>query len=160
MGIREIRDGDWDDIVALETATYTETELSETPAALRSRCAPTTSFVLEVETEDQLVGYLLALPYPLFRYPDLSRPEDTTFASSNLHLHDLVIAVNRRGRGLATDLLHHLAIAAEDDKYERISLVAVAGSDTFWSARGYRTHPDIALPTSYGAHAVYMSMTI
>ena len=154
--IREIRDGDWGNIVALEAAAYTT--LSEEPAALRSRCTPTTSFVLE--TEDQLVGYLLALPYPLFRYPDLRQPEQTRFASANLHLHDLVIAANWRGRGLATELIRHLAIAAKDEKYERISLVAVGDSDTFWSERGFHAHPEIALPASYGPRAAYMSMTI
>ena len=158
MTIRSIRDGDWDGIVALEAATYTETALSEEPAALKSRGAPTTSFVLEAQ--GQLAGYLLALPYPLFRYPDLSRAEEAGFRSSNLHLHDLVIAEHHRRRGLATNLLHHLANAATQQRYERISLVAVAGSDTFWSAKGYRAHPEIALPTSYGANAVYMSTTI
>jgi ribosomal protein S18 acetylase RimI-like enzyme len=102
---------------------------------------------------------VLALPYPEFRYPDLTRAEKLTFRSPNLHLHDLVIAGAFRRRGLGRRLLHHLTAAAKPD-YERISLVAVGGSDAFWFANGYREHPEIALPDSYGANAVYMSKAI
>lgn len=158
MWIRHIRDTDWNRIEALEAGAYTETGLSEDSVALRSRCAPTTSFVLE--TEQEITGYVLALPYPLFRYPDLNQPETQSFSSPNLHLHDLVIAEHRQKRGLATSLLYHLTSVAKEQRYERISLVAVGGSDTFWSAKGYRAHPEIALPASYGANAIYMSTTI
>jgi hypothetical protein len=44
--------------------------------------------------------------------------------------------------------------------FERISLIAVAGSHTFWSANGYHAHPEVMLSSSYGANAMYMSMTV
>ena len=158
--IRCVVDGDWNDIVALEAGAYRDSGLSEEPAALRSRAraSPATCFVLDVA--HRTVGYVLSLPYPLFRYPDLTRPEGSTFGSRNLHLHDFVIADGFRRGGLGSHLLRHLTTSAEALGHERISLVAVAGSDTFWSARGYHAHSDVALPSSYGANAVYMSRTI
>jgi hypothetical protein len=36
----------------------------------------------------------------------------------------------------------------------------VGGSDTFWFANGYREHPEITLPDTYGANALYMSKAI
>ena len=128
--------------------------------ALRSRglASPDTCFV--VDTGQRLAGYLLSLPYPLFSYPDLARPEDTPFESPNLHLHDLVIAADSRRAGLGTRLFGHLRTTAEALRYERISLVAVSGSATFWAANGFRGHPEVALPTSYGPDALYMSRTI
>jgi len=155
--VRPIRDRDWDSIVQLEAAAYAEGGLSEGRAALesRGRAAPATSFVLD--TGERIVGYLLALPYPRFRYPDLARAEQSVIDSSSLHLHDLVIDGGFRGNGLAKRLLHHLTETARLKMYERISLIAVAGSHGFWSANGYHAHPEIVLPSSYGANAVYMS---
>jgi ribosomal protein S18 acetylase RimI-like enzyme len=158
--IRHISDGDWSGIVALEASAYTDSALSEDRAALesRARASPATCFVLDCV--QQIAGYLLALPYPMLQYPDLTRPEEIIFRSRNLHLHDLVIAENFRGRGLAKQLLHHLTATAGSKKYERISLIAVAGSETFWSANGYNAHHEVALPKSYGANAVYMSKAV
>lgn len=158
--IRNITADDWNAIAALEASTYTDNALSEGRAALESRArpSPATCFVLRLDR--QIAGYLLALPYPLFQYPDLNRAEKTVFRSPNLHLHDLVIAEHLRGRGLAKRLLHHLTTAAVSKTHERISLISVAGSETFWSANGYAAHRDIALPGSYGTNAVYMSKAV
>ncbi|GAB2706468.1 GNAT family N-acetyltransferase [Kitasatospora kifunensis] len=158
--IRPIHDGDWDAVVALEAAAYTDGELSEERAALesRGRVSPGTSFVLEYER--RVVGYVLALPYPPYRYPDLSRAEQCARPSRNLHLHDLVIAERLRGSGLGTRLLSHLTETATAGAYERISLVAVGGADTFWAAHGFTAHPEVALPPSYGTDALYMSRAV
>ena len=158
--VRHIADSDWDSIVVLEASAYGECGLSEGRVALesRARTSPATCFVLDIG--QQIAGYLLALPYPMFHYPDLTRAEQTSFDSHTLHLHDVVIAGSFRGQGLAKHLLHHLAATARSRMYERISLIAVAGSDTFWSANGYHSHPEVSLPKSYGAEAVYMSRAI
>jgi GNAT superfamily N-acetyltransferase len=158
--IRPVSDGDWSDIVALESSAYSAIGLSEERTALESRVrvSPTTCFVLNVE--QRLAGYLLALPYPMFEYPDLARTEEIVFRSRNLHLHDLVIAEDLRGRGLAKRLLHHLTATAESQEYEQISLVAVAGSETFWSANGFTVHHGVVPAGSYGATPVYMSRAV
>ena len=53
-----------------------------------------------------------------------------------------------------------LSAVARSQGYERISLVAVGGSDTYWSARGFTAHPDVPLPDGYGTDALYMSTTL
>lgn len=158
--IRRIADDDWDAIVALEAGAYTQLGLSEERAALQSKvwASPATCFVLD--TGPRLAGYLLALPYPESAYPDLTRPEEVVFHSRNLHLHDLVVAEDLRGHGLGRQLLARLAVGARRQGYERISLVAVGGSDTFWSANGFTARDGIADPATYGAGAVYMSMAL
>ncbi|GIF08463.1 GNAT family N-acetyltransferase [Actinoplanes siamensis] len=152
---RPIAGPDWSTIAALESEAYGKQGLSERPEALRSRAGAGTSFVLD--TGDRVGGYLLALPYPRFRFPDLSQPETTGFQSANLHLHDLVIDPELRGRGWGARLVRHLAGTARSRSYDRISLVAVDGSAGFWAARGFRPHPEVPLPASYGPDAVYMS---
>lgn len=158
--VRPVAEGDWAGIVLLEGRAYTPLGLSEEPAVLRSRArsSPSTCFVLESGT--RLAGYVLALPYPASAVPDLGRGEVTAFRSRNLHLHDLVIAEDLRGRGLGRRLLEHLAATARSSGYEEISLVAVGGSDTFWSANGFTARDGIADPATYGAGAVYMSMAL
>ncbi|MFE7463786.1 GNAT family N-acetyltransferase [Streptomyces sp. NPDC057499] len=158
--VRAVRDGDWDAVVALESAAYGAAGLSEGRAALESRAAasPATCFVMDHGS--RTAGYLLALPYPMFAYPDLGRGEGIVFHSRNLHLHDLVVAEDLRGRGLGRALLLRLTTVAAAKGYGTVSLVAVGGSDTFWAANGFRPHREVAPPAGYGTDAVYMSMAV
>ncbi|MET9479819.1 GNAT family N-acetyltransferase [Streptomyces sp. NPDC006638] len=161
--VRPISEGDWDGIVALEAGAYTALGLSEERSALESRvrASPGTCFALDAE--QRLAGYVLALPYPEHGYPDLTRAEETAAvraSRANLHLHDLVIEEGLRGRGLAKTLLHHLLATARAEGYERISLIAVNGSDTFWAANGFTARPGVAPAEGYGPGAVYMSRAV
>ncbi|MFJ9562063.1 GNAT family N-acetyltransferase [Streptomyces fuscichromogenes] len=159
--VRHITDTDWDAIAAMESRAYAGLGLSEGRAALRSRAdaSPQTCFVLDLGA--QPAGYLLALPYPPFGYPDLERAEEPVVPAHpprHLHLHDIVVAERLRGRGLGERLLDHLTLAAAARGFERISLIAVGRSEPFWSAHGFTAHPGIS-PAGYGANAVYMSRT-
>ncbi|MEU8435011.1 GNAT family N-acetyltransferase [Streptomyces sp. NPDC029216] len=158
--IRGIATADWDAVATLEAAVYGPRGLSEGRAALetRGRVSPATCFALHHARG--LAGYVLAFPYPADRCPDLLRPERTVHRSHNLHLHDIVVAEDLRGRGYGRTLLHHLSGTARAAGYRRISLVAVSGMETFWAARGYRPHDEVTPPPHYGGNAVYMSRTL
>ena len=153
--VRRIADQDWPCIVALEAEAYRGCGLSEDPAALASRASGPTSFVLDDGGE--ITGYLLALPYPHLRCPDLARAEATVFESANLHLHDIVVAGAHRRAGLGGRLVRDLVTAARAQAYEMISLVSVGGSRRFWSAHGFSPYLELALPDGYGPDATYMS---
>lgn len=155
--IRRIEDRDWDGIVALERGAYAPLGLSEDRAALRSRAgvSPETCFVLDAGR--RLAGYLMALPYPEAAFPDLARAEVSAFRTRNLHLHDVVVAPDLRGGGLGRRLVRHLGAVAGARGYERVSLVAVGGSDAFWTAEGFVAEAGVALPEGYGPSAVYMT---
>ncbi|MCF3121138.1 GNAT family N-acetyltransferase [Streptomyces arenae] len=162
--VRRIADGDWDGIVALESRAYAPLGLSEGRAALESRmrASPATCFALDLDGE--LAGYLLALPYPETAYPDLGERERQSgpapLPTRNLHLHDIVVAEHLRHRGLARHLLRQLTGTALKHGYEKLSLVAVGGSETFWSARGFTARRGGVPPAGYGPTAVYMSKAV
>lgn len=153
--IRPIEESDWSSIIALESDTYGKQELSESPEVLRSRANPATSFVLDMD--GRTGGYLLALPYPPLRFPDLTSPENSAFESRSLHLHDMVIDADFRSRGWGGRLARHLIKTGQSLGYGRIALVSVDGSAGFWGSLGFRAQPDVPLPASYGSDAVYMS---
>ncbi|MER7754184.1 GNAT family N-acetyltransferase [Kitasatospora sp. NPDC097643] len=166
--IRALDEEDWDPLVALEERAYAAGGLSEGREALRSRhrASPDTCFVLE--HRGGFGGYLLALPYPLYRCPDLSRAEAGgsrgggrgSARGTNMHAHDLVISEELRGHGLAHRMLRHLEHTARAAGYRTISLVAVRGAHVVWSPLGYRARPEVPLPESYGPQAVYMAMPL
>ncbi len=163
--IRHVTARDWDGIVELEAKAYAGLGISEGRDALASkaRVAPETCFVLELGR--QVAGYVIALPYPPSQYPHIGESESGHGAhrlsgSGNLHLHDMVVAETLRRRGLGRRMLRHLAQIARELAYQRISLISVGGSDTFWAANGFRRHPEVQVPAGYGPHAVYMSRPV
>jgi diaminopimelate decarboxylase/GNAT superfamily N-acetyltransferase len=166
--VRAVTEADWDAIAEIEYEAYCGLGLSEGREALRNWAAlsPDTCFVLELDR--RVAGYVLALPYPPGHTPSLGRPEHTDAAevadagavSGNLHLHDLALAEDVRGRGLSKLLLRRLEAVATARMFEHICLVSVGGREGFWAAAGYRAHDEVAVDGSYGSQAVYMSKPV
>ncbi|MFF8771779.1 GNAT family N-acetyltransferase [Kitasatospora sp. NPDC015120] len=159
--VRPLAEPDWAEIVPLEARAYAGSGLSEGGGVLRSRHRAAPDWCFAVEHGGEFGGYLLALPYPLGHCPDLARAESPAArTSTNLHAHDLVVTERLRGRGLAPRLLTFLADTARARGYATVSLVAVRGSEVLWAPLGYRPHPGVELPVSYGERAVYMAMSL
>lgn len=71
-----------------------------------------------------------------------------------------MIVPELRRRGLARMVLDRLIRTGLSQGYERLSLVAVGGSDAFWSSCGFAAHPAVPVADSYGRSAVYMSLPL
>ncbi|MFJ3789590.1 GNAT family N-acetyltransferase [Kitasatospora sp. NPDC090091] len=160
IAFRLLAEGDWDAVVELEHDAYAADGLSEGREALQSRARPSPGTCYVLEHRGRVRGYVLSLPYPLFRCPDLTRAEEGGHDSRNLHLHDLVIAEELRGRDVALRFVRHVRAEAQRQGFERISVVAVRRTDVLLAMLGYRTHREVAVPACYGPRAVYMSMAI
>jgi ornithine decarboxylase len=156
MLIRPLVESDWSRVAAIEAATYRDLGLSEGPAALRSRAGAGTSFVLEAD--EVVVGYVLALPYPYGRIPDLAAPGPIPARVADLHLHDMAVAAEYRRAGLGTRLACHLLTVARDLGYERVSLVALDGRAAFWGRQRFARQPSVPAPDGYGPGATYLSL--
>ncbi|MEU2060151.1 GNAT family N-acetyltransferase [Streptomyces sp. NPDC013455] len=160
MRIRGITEADWPRLAALESEVYADLALAEGEEMLRSRARTSAGTCFVLELDGRLAGYVLALPYPRFRCPDLTHPERTVHRTGNLHLHDLVVSPRLRRQGLGTRLVRHLTEAARGRAFTTMSLVAVAGQEPFWRANGYRADPAAPVPPEYGSDAVYMSARV
>lgn len=162
--VRAIKEPDWPRIAEIEHEAYAPLGLSEGEATLREwgRMAPETCFVLELE--GVVAGYVLALAHPAGEPPVLGRPglvdEPSPDGDLNLHLHDLALSRDVRGRGLSKQLLRRLEHEAAARMFETIGLVSVGGSDGFWRASGFRARHDVAVPDGYGSRPVYMSKAV
>ncbi|MYW20553.1 GNAT family N-acetyltransferase [Streptomyces sp. SID486] len=159
--IRGITEADWPQLAALESEAYADLSLAEGEQLLRSRARASAGTCFVLELDGRLAGYVLALPYPRFSCPDLTRSEPAVHhTTTNLHLHDLVVGAPLRRRGLGTRLVRRLTGTARARGFETISLVAVADKEPFWRANGYRPHPAAPVPADYGRGAVYMSARV
>ncbi|MET0494080.1 MAG: GNAT family N-acetyltransferase [Actinoplanes sp.] len=156
--VRALRDTDWDGVAALEATAYRDLGLSEGLELLRGRAAAGTSFVLDAG--GKIAAYLLALPLPYGCFPDLAAPSPGSRRVADLHLHDLVVDPAHRRSGAGSRLVEHLLAAARAHEYTRVSLVAVGGSDVFWTRQGFRARPEVTVSAGYGPGALYMSRTL
>lgn len=111
-----------------------------------------------LEGERAPLGYVLAHPWRLGSVPALDTVLGTLpEAADTFYLHDLALLPGARGTGAAGRIVRKLIEGAKD--YPTMSLVAVNGSQPFWSRFGFVPHEDAALGAklaSYDAQACYM----
>lgn len=105
-------------------------------------------------------GYLLSHPWKSLSPP----PLNTTLGKLPEHpdtyyIHDLAIAVNARGYGMAKLIIDQVFVLAEALHLTTISLVAVSGSYRFWEFRNFKRVENSRLTSkvaTYGELACYM----
>lgn len=110
--------------------------------------------------EAGMVGYAFAHPARLFQPP----PLDTVFdafpsPAECLHLHDIAVLPEMRGRGATGRFLDWLRQVARRDGIAKLALVAVNGSVEYWCRHGFAPASDPALDKvlgSYGGGGTYM----
>jgi ribosomal protein S18 acetylase RimI-like enzyme len=150
IGWRPLRTEDLPALAALAEQTYPG--YPERPAVFAERLALAPGWCFALGRGESVAGYCLAHPWTEAGPPPLDsllgRLPD---APATLHLHDLVIAPEARGRGLSTALVGRLEAEARG-RFRALSLVAIAGKATFWARRGFH---DATTPAMQAALATY-----
>lgn len=154
---RGMAPGDTAAVVAL--ADRVHPTFHEDEAVFRDRLAlfPDGSLVLPAPGGG-LAAYCIAYPVRRFAPPPLDTmlgrlPED----ADALYIHDVAVAPEWRGRGLAEPAIARLLALAEP--FGTAVLVSVYGTPPFWARHGFRPVEDAALApklASYGEDAVFM----
>ncbi len=129
--------------------------------AEKFRLFPRGCFVLAAAPEQQPHGYCFSHPWMFGPPPAL----DTLLqalpqAASAYFIHDLTVDASLRRRNLASVIVPRLIDIAREIPVNRMMLVAVSGSEPFWSRMGFHRTDDAALQDAtrakYGAGAVHM----
>lgn len=93
--------------------------------------------VVEPGSED-VIGYVLAHPYPEEKIPSLNTSQLVTSATDvrNVFLHDMALDPSCAGKGLGKRVISQLLEKVREQGYKSMTLVAVQSSDKFWNKAG------------------------
>jgi GNAT superfamily N-acetyltransferase len=159
MPISVISESSWNSILKIQEEAYTEV-LPEDIKVLKSKwiSSPNTCAVY-LNNDNEILAYLLAHPWASEIPPKLN--ENTPITNSqNLYLHDLALAKEARGKGIAMNLVVNLIEGAKSQGFARILLVAVQGSDMFWAKFGFVVIPYALICPSYGNDSKLMKLEL
>lgn len=153
--IRAIEEADWPQIMQLQQQAY-HAITPEREAVLRSkqRLGPRTCWV--AIHQRQVVGYCLAHPWHAGPPPCLDREYAPVADPSLLYLHDVVVAPQARGLGVASAFLQCASTQAQAYRLPRLALVAVQDAAGFWQRHHFEPGEQVPDPVIYGPTARYL----
>jgi GNAT superfamily N-acetyltransferase len=154
-----MREADLPAAEALARGFHTDHPEGPDIAPERLRLAPHWCFVLVLQ--GGFAGYAIAHPWGGPLPPGLdTRVQRLPESPDTLHLHDVVLVEDARGRGHAPRLLRILLQQAASSGLDRVTLIAVGNAAPYWRGQGFAADPDperIAfVSASYGPGAIPM----
>ncbi|WP_370981138.1 GNAT family N-acetyltransferase [Agaribacterium sp. ZY112] len=159
MSISQINEKSWDEIVKIQEEVYTDIA-PEDVNVLKSKwySSPQTCSVF-TDHKGKILAYLLAHPWASKHPPKLNEKPPINY-SSNLFIHDLALATEARGKGIAKALVKNLIDNTKTQNYVRISLVAVQNSTGFWGKFGFLNMPSDEIFSGYGENSQLMVLEL
>ncbi|HEY4262409.1 MAG TPA: GNAT family N-acetyltransferase [Schlesneria sp.] len=135
--IRSIRSEDWSAIERIQAESYPR-EVLESLEALQSHWRVSCDTCVVAESAGQVVGYLLAHPWPKRVIPPLNKVyRELLEDSDSLFIHDLALSPVARKSGIAQDLVRSVLQVGAQLRLTTASLIAVQGSEGFWMRFGF-----------------------
>lgn len=125
----------------------------------RLKLFPAGCFVLEEDGRAE--GYLISHPIRRDEPPALDSLLGQIVEDADMYyIHDIVVSNRLRGRGYAATGVSQALSTAARDGYQRLCLISVYGTATFWGRHGFqKQEPTNAMADKlrgYGSDAVYM----
>ncbi|THC45376.1 GNAT family N-acetyltransferase [Massilia sp. Mn16-1_5] len=160
--LRPVRAADLDAVLQVQAACYPPAmQEPATVVAARIEQAGDTSFVA-VHQNGAILGYVFAYRSRLGAVTPLDAHFEVDPQGDALYLHDLAVAPEATGLGLARRLAAQLLAQARDTRLDWCALVSVQDSRGFWERLGYRvagcdTHAARAALATYPEPALYMT---
>lgn len=150
-------------VAAVQRACYRD-ELVEAEAAFHGKLARFPAGCLGLECNGRLGAYCFCQPWqtgrplPLGDDPRAARHDAADEAPDCLYIHDLAVIPAWRGTGAADLLFRAVLRVGERERLTRFALVAVQGSEPFWTRRGFI--PDYRFCYAAGVPATYMTRMV
>jgi ribosomal protein S18 acetylase RimI-like enzyme len=158
MSINLITENSWAGILNIQEEAYVEIQ-PEDVNVLKSKWRSSPKTCAVYKQGNNILAYLLAHPWPNEIPPKLYE-ECPIAISLNLYLHDLALARESRGKGIANKLVKNLIDIARTQEFNKILLVAVQNSGGFWSKFGFLNIPNAVICPSYGHNAKLMVLKL
>jgi GNAT superfamily N-acetyltransferase len=154
MPARNLTAEDLPAVEAVQRACY-PAGLREAVRTFRCKIAAFPEGCLGLERDGRLGGYVFCQPWTLGLPLPLEDDGRAAFGKADcLYIHDLSVIPGWRGTGAARTLLAEVFGLAADRGFAALALVAVQGSEGFWSHWGFRpAHGFLYAP---GIPATYM----
>lgn len=135
--VRPLRASDLSDIRRIERESYVP-ELRESDAAMRSKMALFPAGALGCFDGAEMSGYCFALPWRGLTPIGVAEVLEGLPADPDvMYIHDMVVSAARRRQGVASALLAEIVRLAGERQLDRLTLVAVQGSEPFWARAGF-----------------------
>ena len=156
MNITEISDNSWSGILKVQNEAYTEVA-PEDISVLKSKwlTSPDTCFTYNSDN-NEVVGYLIAHSWNSEEPPKLYEELPTNTVGPILYIHDLAISTESKNLGVAKQLINKLFKTIQNKGYEKILLVAVQNSGSYWAGFGFKQIYNAPICASYGSAATVM----
>ncbi|WP_416372716.1 GNAT family N-acetyltransferase [Alcanivorax sp.] len=154
---------DLPEVSRIQRECYDESIL-ESVDSFSAKLSASPDFCFMAVQEEQVVGYVVSLPWVFGKIPDLDSAE--YFEPSNadsLCIHDMAVTPTARKVGTAKQMLDTVLDSAKHKGYKRIFLVAIQGASSYWMRHGFKVvnvgeslKRDLS---AYGQEAVCMAKT-
>ena len=156
MIIKEIEEIHWNGILEIQDKSYQEIGTEELEVLKnKNEASPETCFVC-LSYSGEVLGYLLAHPWRGISPPKLFEPLPNIEECEYLYLHDMAISPQSKGKGIGRAVAIKLFEVAQIKGINKINLVAVQGSESFWSIIGFKEVSGVNICSSYGEKAILM----
>ncbi|WP_340679937.1 GNAT family N-acetyltransferase [Paraglaciecola sp.] len=161
MKVRHIQDRDWNRIIEIQKQSY-PVDLIESKGSLQAKEMTSTDTCFVVEIDNNIEGYLLAMPYTHGKSPSINSVEIFDKNSNNLHIHDFCISASHKKNGYGRKIIKDLISASSFKCFKSISVISVMKSQYFWESIGLSVvePKEPQALSSYGNDAIYLSMKL
>ena len=153
-----------DGLMQVQLACY-GADFMESAALYAARLASPVQCSLVIVQGSEVLAYLAAYRSVLGKVTPLHGDFTCEALAETLYLHDMAVAPDRAGEGLASALLQAMLQQAQADGLHYSALVSVMGSQPYWQRKGYAPlmpwsaqHREAL--RSYGDDAQYMAQTL
>jgi len=164
IDIRMMESADIPAVLEIQAVCYTEvTPESDESLHAKLKASQSTCFIASIE--DDIVGYLISLPWEFSSPPALNAETcRLPLLPDCLYLHDLAVTPGARKFGTGRALVEAFLSRLMGLGLGRASLTAVQNSAPYWERYGFRavplSEPLKAKLSTYGEGVLYMELTV
>lgn len=135
--IRRMRAADLPAVMAIQAQAYPPA-MNEAESVFAQRLQVSPDYCWVAEDRKGLAGYLFCYRSQHGKITALGAGFTPSETGDCLYLHDLAIARQARGSGVAGQLIKQALAAGQSMKLRHAALVSVQGAQPFWAKHGFR----------------------